>query len=205
MQEQFPFNDGSAINLTVARYYTPSGRSIQKSYKSGIENYHNELANRMQKGELFSAKNNMDDSIFQKPSKFHTSGGRKVYSGGGIMPDVFVPTDTMANTRLMYDLNYNQLYMGYVLQKMQAILDKYPTYDSFRNYTVSDDELSNFIVYSTKTLKQLESDEIRRSKIKMKLYLKANAARFKWGDIAYFKTLNQDDETLKAAVKSIAN
>jgi carboxyl-terminal processing protease len=202
VQEQFPFSDGSAVNLTVARYYTPSGRSIQKSYKTGIENYHNELATRMQKGELFSAKNNMDDSIFQKPSKYHTANGRKVYSGGGIMPDVFVPADTMGNTKLLYDLNDNQLFMAYVLQKMQSSLRKYSTYESFnKGYTVTDDELSHFIVYATKTLKQLDSDEIRRSKNNIKLYLKANAARFKWGDVAYYKTMNQGDETLKKAVE----
>lgn len=204
VQEQFPFNDGSAINLTVARYYTPSGRSIQKSYKAGIENYHNELAARMQKGELFSAKSNMDDSLFKTPSKYHTTSGRKVYSGGGIMPDVFVPADTLGSTKLLYDLNDSQLFTGYVLQKMQTRLSRYLTYDSFNKaYTVSDDELSNFIIYATKTLKQLDSQEIKRSKANIKLQLKATAARFKWGDIAYYKTLNQDDATLKKAIETV--
>jgi carboxyl-terminal processing protease len=64
VQQQFPFGDGSAVNLTVARYYTPSGRSIQKSYKGGVESYRNELAVRMQKGELFSEQNNLNDTIF---------------------------------------------------------------------------------------------------------------------------------------------
>ncbi|RKR81552.1 carboxyl-terminal processing protease [Mucilaginibacter gracilis] len=204
VQEQFGFNDGSAINLTVARYYTPSGRSIQKSYKGGIENYHNELAARMQKGELFSAKNNMDDSLFKTPAKYHTANGRKVYSGGGIMPDVFVPADTMSNTRLLYDLNDKQLFMGYVLQKMQPKLAQYPNYEAFAsNYRVTDDELTNFIVYATKTLKQLDSEEIKRSRAGICLQLKAMAARFKWGDVAYFKTLNHDDETLKAAIEAV--
>src|SRR6201991_3835379 len=98
VQQQFSFNDGSAVNLTVARYYTPSGRSIQKSYKGGIENYRNELADRMQKGELFSEQNYLIDSSFKKATAYHTSGGRKVFSGGGIMPDVFVPADTNGNT-----------------------------------------------------------------------------------------------------------
>ncbi|EHQ26969.1 carboxyl-terminal protease [Mucilaginibacter paludis DSM 18603] len=204
VQEQFPFNDGSAVNLTVARYYTPSGRSIQKSYKAGVEDYHNELSNRMQKGELFSAKNNMDDSIFKKPSKYHTLNGRKVYSGGGIMPDVFVPADTVGLTRLLYDLNDRQIFMAYVLQKMQPLLSKYATYESFNKaYNVNDRELTDFIVYATQTLKQLDSQEIRRSKNNIKLYIKATAAHFKWGDNAYFKTINQDDETLKKAVAAV--
>lgn len=203
VQEQFAFNDGSAINLTVARYYTPSGRSIQKSYRTGIENYHNELASRMQKGELFSAKNNWDDSIFKAPSKFRTASGRKVFSGGGIMPDVFVPADTMASPRLMYDLQYNQIFMGYVLQHMQHLLNKYPTYDSFKNYTITDKELSNFIIYTTRTLKQLDSQELGRSAIAIKQQIQATATRFKWGDVAYFKLLNENDVTVKAAVEAV--
>jgi carboxyl-terminal processing protease len=201
VQEQFAFGDGSAVNLTIARYYTPSGRSIQKSYKNGVDDYHNELAARMAKGELFSEKSNMDDSVFQKPSKYHTANGRKVFSGGGIMPDVFVPADTMGNTALLYDLNSHQLFMAYVLQKMQPVLAKYIRFDDFnKGYTVTDATLTDFIVYATKTLKQMDSDQIGRSKENIKLYIKALAARFKWGDDAYFKTINRDDETLRKAV-----
>ena len=94
VQQQFPFGDGSAVNLTVARYYTPSGRSIQKSYKYGVENYHDEIARRMRKGEFFSEQSNLNDSIFKGPSPYRTINGRKVFSGGGIMPDVFVPADS---------------------------------------------------------------------------------------------------------------
>jgi carboxyl-terminal processing protease len=204
VQEQFAFNDGSAVNLTVARYYTPSGRSVQKSYRGGIESYHNELASRMQKGELFSAKNNMEDSVFKKPSKYHTANGRKVYSGGGIMPDIFVPADTLSNTRLLFDLNNKQLFMAFVLQRMQPTLAKYPTSDSFeKGYTVTDDNLSSFIIYATKTLKQLDSEEIGRSRIAIKRYIKATAAGFKWGDNAYYKAINQGDETLAKAIEAV--
>lgn len=201
VQEQFAFDDGSAINLTIARYYTPSGRSIQKSYKDGIDSYHNEVAARMAKGELFSAKSNMDDSIFRKPSKYHTANGRRVFSGGGIMPDVFVPADTTGNTDLLYNLNSHQLFTAFVLQKMQGALSRYPTFEAFsKGYFVNDDTFTGFLVYSTKTLKQLDSDQIKQSDKKIRLYIKAFAARFKWGDEAFFKTLNKDDETLKAAV-----
>ncbi len=204
VQEQFAFGDGSAVNLTIARYYTPSGRSIQKSYKNGVDEYHNELAARMQKGELFSAKSNMDDSIFQQPSKYHTASGRKVFSGGGIMPDVFVPADTAGNTALLYELGNRQLFMAYAVQKMQGVLKKYGRFEDFdKGYNVSEATLTDFIIYATKTLKQLDSDQIGRSKQNMKLYIKAFAARFKWGDDAYFKTINKDDPTLKAAVNNL--
>jgi carboxyl-terminal processing protease len=90
VQEQIPFVDGSALRLTVARFYTPSGRSIQKSYKDGNEAYRMDLYNRMKHDEMI-----VKDSIhFKENLKYHTIGGRLVYGGGGIMPDVFVPADT---------------------------------------------------------------------------------------------------------------
>ncbi|WP_448702072.1 S41 family peptidase [Mucilaginibacter sp. AW1-3] len=201
VQEQFAFGDGSAVNLTIARYYTPSGRSIQKSYKDGADTYHNELAERMRKGELFSEKSNLDDSIFKQPSKYHTANGRKVFSGGGIMPDVFIPADTTGNTELLYSLSNRQHFMAFAIQKMQRDIKQYPTFDAFsKNYQVNDDTFTDFLLYASKTLKQLDSDQIKQSDKKIRLYLKAFAARFKWGDDAYFKILNKDDVTLKAAV-----
>ena len=91
VQEQIPLDDGSAIRLTVARYYTPVGRSIQKPYDNGTEEYYRDIANRFDHSELFSA-----DSIrFPDSLRFVTPGGKSVYGGGGIMPDVFVPLDTL--------------------------------------------------------------------------------------------------------------
>ncbi len=142
VQQQFPFGDGSAINLTVARYYTPSGRSIQKSYKAGIDSYHNEIAERVRKGELFSAQNNLNDSVFKRPSTYRTINGRKVFSGGGIMPDVFVPADTAENTPLIQQLGNDQLFTAYTIDKLQPQFDKYSSADAFiKQYSVSDDEV----------------------------------------------------------------
>jgi len=204
VQQQFPFGDGSAVNLTVARYYTPSGRSIQKSYKGGLESYRNELNERVQKGELFSEESYLKDSSFKTATAYHTSGGRKVFSGGGIMPDVFVPADTSENTMLIQELNNQQLFSAFVLDKMQPVLSKFNTDDSFlKNYNVSDDQFDNFIVYASKTLKEMDSNEIKISRDNIKLLLKAYAARYKWGDTAYFQVINSDDNTLKKAIESI--
>lgn len=97
VQEQIPFTDGSAVRLTVARYYTPVGRSIQKPYDRGIEAYYGDLENRFLHSELFSA-----DSIrFPDSLRFATPAGKIVYGGGGIMPDVFVPIDTARLTPYM--------------------------------------------------------------------------------------------------------
>jgi carboxyl-terminal processing protease len=204
VQQQFPFDDGSAINLTVARYYTPSGRSIQKSYKTGIENYHNEIAERMQKGELFSASDNLNDSIFKKASPYRTAKGRTVFGGGGIMPDVFVPEDTSESTALIQELNNSQLFTAYIIDRLQSDLNKYTSAGDFiKTYTVTDDGFDDFILYASKTIKEMNSQELLVSKKTIKTLLKAFAARFKWGDNAYFEAVNQYDATLKKAVEAI--
>ena len=109
VQAQIPFDDGSAIRLTVARYYTPTGRSIQKPYTNGNEKeYHMDLINRINHHELFSA-----DSIhFDESMRFTTPAGRTVYGGGGIMPDIFIPIDTLYTSEY-----YNKVWDGNVLYR----------------------------------------------------------------------------------------
>jgi carboxyl-terminal processing protease len=204
VQEQFPFGDGSAVNLTVARYYTPSGRSIQKSYKGGPESYHNDLAERMRKGEFFSAESNLNDSIFKNASPYHTSAGRKVYSGGGIMPDIFVPADSGMNTSTIQQLEENELFTAYVIDRLQPVLSKYNSAETFENgYQVSDDEFNRFIIYTSATMKEMDSGDLLLSKDAIKTIIKASAARFKWGDDAYFEVLNANDATLRKAIAAI--
>jgi carboxyl-terminal processing protease len=201
VQEQFPFGDGSAINLTVARYYTPSGRSIQKSYKNGIDSYHNDIAVRMQKGELYSAANNLKDSSFSKSSSYHTAKGKKVYSGGGIMPDIFIAADTNTNTELIQELNQEQLFTAFIIDKLYAVYKKYSTEDDFVNqYNVSDQDLDAFILYSSATVKGMDQRELQVSKPNIKKLLKAYMARFKWGDSAYYRVINNNDPALVMAI-----
>lgn len=204
VQQQFPFSDGSAINLTVARYYTPSGRSIQKSYKDGVQNYRNELATRVEKGELISEQSYLNDTAFKQASVYHTSTGRKVFSGGGIMPDIFVPADTTASTPLIHELQTNQLFGAYVIDKMQGILNRYQTSADFiKQYNLTTDDYHDFITYASRTLKEMDSNEIRESEENIKLILKAFAARFKWDDTAYFQVMNSNDATLKKAIGAL--
>jgi carboxyl-terminal processing protease len=204
VQQQFPFADGSAVNLTVARYYTPSGRSIQKSYKDGIETYHNEIAERMRKGEFFSAQSNLNDSAFRGSSPYHTLSGKKVFSGGGIMPDVFVPQDTAVNTYLVQQLNSQQLFTAYIIDNLQSELSKFTNADDFiKQYTVSDDEFDHFILYASKTIKEMDSHELLISKPTIKTMIKAYAAHFKWGNDAYFEAVNSSDVTLQRAIAAV--
>lgn len=204
VQQQFPFEDGSAVNLTVARYYTPSGRSIQKSYAAGVDTYRNELSNRMRKGELFSAQSNMNDSLFKKQSPYHTLSGKHVYSHGGIMPDIFIPADSSEDTQLLQELNDNQLFSAYVIDKMQPILNKYASADDFiSHFSVSGNMFDDFIIYSSVAIKEMDPGDIIISKPTIKLLLKAYAARFKWGNQAYFETVNNDDVGFKKAIDAI--
>ncbi|MFD2148299.1 S41 family peptidase [Mucilaginibacter antarcticus] len=203
VQEQFLFGDGSAVNLTVARYYTPSGRSIQKSYSKGVESYRNELAQRVRQGELLSEESNLKDSAFSKPTNYHTSLGRKVFSGGGIMPDIFVPADTTLSTYLTHQLSNKQLFTAYVIDNMQPLLAKYSAADYFKNFTVSDADLGNFIIYASQKIPDMDAREVMSSKDNLKNLIKAFAARFKWGDEEYYRTLNANDATIRKAVESI--
>lgn len=147
VQEQVPFSDGSAVRLTIARYYTPTGRSIQKPYDNGVEDYLSEIWQRYDHSEFFSA-----DSIrFADSLKFVTPGGKTVYGGGGIMPDVFVPWDTTMITKyFMQVMNRNILYkytMDYAdrnrdkvnavktVQELNALLDgDTKLFDNFIRY-----------------------------------------------------------------------
>ncbi len=204
VQEQFPFGDGSAINLTVARYYTPSGRSIQKSYKGGAESYHNDLAQRMRKGEFFSAQSNLNDSIFKNASAFHTAAGRKVYSGGGIMPDVFVPADSGMSTATIQALQEQELFTAYAVDKLAPVLKKYSSSDDFmKHFTPGDDDFNRFIMYASGTLKEMDSRDLLLSKNSIKTLIKASAARLKWGDDAYFEVLNSNDAALNKAIAAV--
>ncbi len=204
VQEQFQFSDGSAINLTVSRYYTPSGRSIQKSYKGGTEVYHNELAERMRKGELFSEQSNYNDTLFKRQSPYRTRKGRKVFSGGGIMPDIFVPADTTQNTLVVRELMARQLFTAYVVDRMQGVLSNYSSADAFvKQYNVSDKDYADFIKYASLSLQNEDPREIVESAAYIKTLLKANAARFKWGDEAYVKAVNANDSVLKKAIEVV--
>jgi carboxyl-terminal processing protease len=204
VQAQFPFEDGSALNLTVARYFTPSGRSIQKSYKNGTESYRKDLAERLQKGELYMAENNIGDSVFNTSVAYHTSAGKTVYGGGGIMPEIFVPEKMADNSLLVQDLARNQLFSAYVVDHMQGPLANYTTAADFlKFYNVTDDEFNRFMVYASGTLKQMDSHEISVAKDYMKTLLKAHAARFKWGNEWYYRIINQNDAVVLKAVAAL--
>jgi carboxyl-terminal processing protease len=203
VQEQFSFNDGSAVNLTVARYYTPSGRSIQKSYKMGIESYHNELSQRYVKGEMFSEESNFKDSLFQEKKYFSTS-GRLLSSGGGIMPDVFVPADTLSNNWLLAEFSAQNLYMDFLIDKLQGKIKQYKSFNAFRkDYHLVEKDYHDFITYASRKIADIKADDALQCKERVLLLLKAHAARYQFGKEAYFKVLNEHDHSFKKAIEAV--
>ena len=201
VQQPIEFNDGSAIRLTIARYYTPSGRCIQKPYHKGKdENYELDIINRYEHGEFFS-----QDSIKQDESHiYYTSLGRPVYGGGGIMPDIFVPQDTTGVTSYFSMAVNRGLTIQFSFQytdKNRQKLQKYDNADDLLNYLKTQNILEKFAQFA-------ESKGLKRRNILMNKS-KALFERNLYGNIIYnmlnmeeyMKFLNQSDKTVLKAVE----
>ncbi|HEX5003336.1 MAG TPA: S41 family peptidase [Bacteroidia bacterium] len=200
VQNPYSLPDGSAIRLTVARYYTPSGRCIQKSYEDGEEAYEQDFSRRYEHGELYSA-----DSIhFNDSLKYFTSGKRVVYGGGGIMPDVFVPLDTTWSSKYHTELIRKSVMLDFALNyadsKREQLKKTYPTANSFvSNFKVSDALLNEMVEAGVKKGIEKDSAGLARSGATMKVQLKALIARDLYNYEAYWQVINQvNDFYLKA-------
>lgn len=192
VQKPFPLPDGSAVRLTIARYFTPSGRCIQKHYEAGDENYDMDLSMRYQHGELYNA-----DSIkFIDSLKYTTNGGRTVYGGGGIMPDIFVPLDTSMSSKYYDDLRRNGIIndftLNYVDEHRTELAGKYiDVYDFKKSFTVDDEFVNKFIAYAEK--KNVKKDEkgFKTSEKLLRTQIKALIARDLWNTNAYYVIINE--------------
>ena len=201
VQEQFEFPDGSGLRLTTSRYYTPSGRCIQKAYTLGHEaDYEQELATRFAHGELLEA-----DSIHQDTlQRFHTVGGRTVYGGGGIMPDVFVPIDTTGVTPFYQQVTRRVLHYRYAQRYADAhreVLKGLDSPEAMRRWLQEHNAFGDFLQYLASQgvrPKGRTSPETRRL---LEIQLFANIAR-SVHDNAWFYLMIQDiDTTLQKAVE----
>ena len=177
---QMPVNlsDGSELRLTISRYYTPSGRSIQKPYTMGdVETYEKDLKNRFSHGELFVA-----DSIKNNPKlQFHTDGGRTVYGGGGITPDVFVPRDTSMMTPYLYELFAKNTVRDYALNYVgqnKKQLEKLSFPEFLKTYAATDADLNEIVKNATADGIKFNEKEYNRSKPYIRTYLKATIGRY---------------------------
>ncbi len=201
VQMPIPLTDGSELRLTISRYYTPSGRSIQKPYDSKhTEDYATELTKRFEKGEYFHA-----DSIkFVDSLKFKTVHGRVVYGGGGIMPDYFVPRDTTAFTPYLVDLFNQNAIREYTLNYYstnKAILSKMDYADYKNNFHVTEKMLSELKALATKSGVKHNEKEYNISKAYIRLNVKAYIARSVWGTKGFYPIYNETDEIYREALK----
>jgi carboxyl-terminal processing protease len=203
VQQQLPLKDGSAIRLTVARYYTPSGRSIQKPYVKGkSQDYEMDIVNRYKHGE-FDSK----DSIHVASTlKFKTVGGRTVYGGGGIMPDIFVPRDTSDYTPYLNKvINYGYLYQ-YAFQytdRNREALKSIKTWQEMQLYLEGQNLLPDFVKYAAAKGVPANQAQINISKRFLSNQLEAYISRNILGDSGFYPLLYKDDITVKKALEQL--
>ena len=205
VQQQYPFNDGSAIRLTIARYYTPSGRSIQKEYKMGKnDDYQMDLINRFSHGEFYSK-----DSIHVNDSlKYTTLIGRTVYGGGGIMPDIFVPSDTVGSTSYLNSVVNAGLIYQYAFKYTDAHREqllKYNNYNELLSYLQKQPLLEEFVTFAeTKGVKR-RPVYINISKNLINRQIESYIMRNIQGEEAFYKRFLSDDKTILEALKVLDN
>lgn len=199
VQEQYPLRDGSALRLTVARYYTPSGRCIQKDYEEeGGDAYDRDVEERYNNGELSSS----DNIEIADSTQFYTENGYVVYGGGGITPDVFVPLDTIT-LREDY-LRWRQYAASFVFRYVEQNLDLKDRYkqDSFaRNYTITDNVFEEYVAYAREQGEETQPPTNARVLAEVKLFLKARIARQLYGDEGFFAVWNSQDDMIREALR----
>ncbi|MBP5135490.1 MAG: S41 family peptidase [Paludibacteraceae bacterium] len=203
VQNQINFPDSSAVRLTIARYFTPSGRCIQKPFERGnAEDYENDIMNRYLHGEFDQA-----DSIKQNDSlQYKTIGGRTVYGGGGIMPDIFVARDTSLNTAY-----YNKMInLGYVYQfsfayadRNRKTLQRYKTWQDLTAYLQQQNLLDEMAAWAEKKGVKRNPYSMEKSRPLFQNLLEAYICRDILGDNGFYPILNQNDLTVKRAVEEL--
>lgn len=207
VQRPFMFPDGSMIRLTVARYYTPSGRCIQKPYDSGQDDYSNDIIHRIKSGELSSA-----DSIHVDLSqKFSTlTNNRTIYGGGGIIPDVFVPIDTTYYSVYYRDLlakgAINRLCIDYVDQNRKALKKAYKNEDSFIDgFEVSDDILNQLRTIGEREGVEFNEEQFNTSLPWIRTVIKAIIGRDLFDQSTYFRIANPMSPEFREALEVITD
>jgi len=205
VQEQVQLGDGSAVRLTVARYYTPSGRSIQKPYDNGSEEYYSDLMERMMHGELEN-----QDSIKNIDSlKFETTNGRIVYGGGGITPDIFVPIQTDERSPYFVKVANRGLIYRFAFDYADENRDRLKNYENaeifVKDFTLSDRLMQDFVMFAEKEGVDLVQQEFNTSRNLIKTQIKAYIGRNLYGNEAFYPVINQDDETIRKALDVLNN
>jgi len=200
VQEQYNLSNGGALRLTIARYYTPSGRFIQKPYKD-LAAYKDEMYDRYENGELTSR-----DSIeISDTTKYFTSKGRVVYGGGGIIPDEFVPINKIYNNKTF--LKSRQYIAPFVYQHLDTNREDYRQFETISLFidkvNISDKMIQDFAAFAKKQGFKVNEAEFAASKKEIARYIKGNIAKQFFGNAGMFQMMNEGDEMLKKAMEAI--
>lgn len=204
VQSQIPFEDGSAIRLTVARYYTPTGRSIQKPYTNGDElSYHLDIINRFNNNELFSA-----DSIhFDESMRFTTPAGRTVYGGGGIMPDIFIPLDTLGQSKYYNEVWKSNVLYRYTLDftdRHRKQIDAITTLAELDALLSESDLVEEFTRYAERNGVATDEEGLRTSRHIIEAQIRAYIGRNALDDEAgFYYNIYAIDEAMQRAVEEL--
>jgi carboxyl-terminal processing protease len=203
VQEQKPLADGSAIRLTIARYYTPTGRSIQRPYTRNLNDYYSDLNARYLHGEL----ENADSNKFSDSLKFITPGGKTVYGGGGIMPDIFVPIDTLGVSEYFIDVRNQGLIYRYSLKytdENRIQLTGLKTPGEFVKYLDKQGILRKFVAFAAKEGVREVPHDIKTSEKILKVQLYAYIARNFLDNDGFYPIIQEIDNTLLKAVDTLS-
>ena len=205
---QRPFNlpDGAQIRLTTSRYHTPSGRCIQRPYEGGVEEYAKEMTKRLEHGEYFHA-----DSIhFPDSLKYKTDGGRTVYGGGGIMPDLFVPIDTAYNSKLYTNLvrkgALNRFTTDYGLKHRDEIKKQYGDFEHFnKDFNVGKDLIEGLKKAAEEAKVEWNDEQYAHSEKFLLLQVKALIARNVWETQQYYQVMASVDPGIQKALEVLGS
>lgn len=203
VQQQTVFSDGSALRLTISRYYTPTGRCIQKSYENGLEDYYFEIQNRFGHGEFVEA-----DSIrFADSLKYTTPGGNIVYGGGGIMPDIFIPFDTIGTTPYYNQVRNRGLIYRFSFKytdNNRATLNQFTNYREISDYLNKQNLLKEFVTFAESNGVKKDIEDIIISERIILTQLKAYIARNILDNAGFYPIIQEIDNTLIKGVEILA-
>ncbi len=203
VQQQIGFPDGSMIRLTIARYYSPSGRCIQKPYIAGDKNYGEDLLERYQHGEFFSK-----DSIKHTGPEYHTVNGRTVYGGGGITPDIFVPEDTLGMTSYYRQASMSGLILQYAFNYTDENRQKLSEFKDMKDlsaYLVKQNMVDKFASYADKLGLQRRNLMIQKSHQLLQRYIHSRIIYNILDEDAWIQYLNIDDPVISKALNIFKN
>ncbi len=198
VQEDVKLRDGSSLRLTIARYYTPTGRCIQKPYSGDYEDYYKDQMDRYDKGELYAP----DSSLFVDSLKYKTPKGKIVYGGGGIMPDIFVPFDSTGNSWYFSDLRFSGAFQAFAFDFVSDKRQKWNSPQDFdKQFSVSDELIERFAQFAAKEMKvKVDRSGLKHSKELVRRQIKAEIARQIWLEDGFYFIINQTDKEVQRAL-----